>query len=100
LGADILKRRALIRRASKGEFIMASSAEFLLGRRTATIIAFPVRKRATTPGHVYRVLRIISTWIERARQRRALADLDDRLLSDIGITRRQATGECDNPFWR
>lgn len=45
-------------------------------------------------------IRLIALWIERARQRQALADLDDRLLGDIGITRKAATGECAKPFWR
>ena len=42
----------------------------------------------------------IATWIERGRQRYALATLDDRMLRDIGITRYDATRECEKPFWR
>jgi uncharacterized protein YjiS (DUF1127 family) len=42
----------------------------------------------------------ISTWRERARMRRHLLMLDDRLLRDIGITRLQARGEAEKPFWR
>ena len=37
--------------------------------------------------------------LERHRQRRALAELDDRLLDDIGITRSQATIEANRPLW-
>jgi len=47
-----------------------------------------------------RWLRVIGTWIERSRQRRALANLDDRLIDDIGITRSEAARESANPFWR
>jgi len=36
---------------------------------------------------------------ERARQRRALARLDDRLLHDVGLTREQACAEAQRPFW-
>lgn len=36
----------------------------------------------------------------RARQRRHLAQMDDRLLRDIGIDRAQAMAEADKPFWR
>ncbi len=45
-------------------------------------------------------LRMIWFWMERSRQRRALADLDDRLLRDIGLTRDEARRECANPFWK
>jgi uncharacterized protein YjiS (DUF1127 family) len=39
-------------------------------------------------------LRWIRRWGEAARQRRALARLNDRLLRDIGITREQAEAEA------
>lgn len=34
-----------------------------------------------------------------ARQRRALLDLDDAMLRDIGLTRTQAVEEASRPFW-
>lgn len=43
---------------------------------------------------------LIARWIERARQRRALAGLDDQMLRDIGITRADAVREAEKPFWR
>jgi uncharacterized protein YjiS (DUF1127 family) len=46
------------------------------------------------------VRRLLARWIERTRQRQALATLDDRILRDIGITRAEAMGECEKPFWR
>lgn len=45
-------------------------------------------------------LRAIGACIERRRQRRVLASLDDRLLADIGITRIDAAQEAAKPFWR
>jgi uncharacterized protein YjiS (DUF1127 family) len=45
-------------------------------------------------------MRAVWFWMERSRQRRALADLDDRLLRDIGLTRDEARRECANPFWK
>jgi uncharacterized protein YjiS (DUF1127 family) len=45
-------------------------------------------------------LMLIAGWIERARQRKALAALDDHTLRDIGITRVEAVGEAEKPFWR
>jgi uncharacterized protein YjiS (DUF1127 family) len=38
--------------------------------------------------------------VARSRQRSALGDLDDRLLSDIGVTRFTARRESTKPFWR
>jgi uncharacterized protein YjiS (DUF1127 family) len=42
----------------------------------------------------------LGTWRERARQRRALRRLDERLLRDIGVTRAAAEREARAPFWR
>lgn len=38
-------------------------------------------------------------WHELARQRRALRNLDPKLLNDIGIPREQALREARRPFW-
>jgi len=43
---------------------------------------------------------LISSWVERSRQRQALAALDDHSLRDIGITRVDAARECEKPFWK
>ncbi|MGB9366491.1 MAG: DUF1127 domain-containing protein [Xanthobacteraceae bacterium] len=42
---------------------------------------------------------LIASWIERSRQRRLLAALDDHALRDIGITRVEAVREAEKPFW-
>jgi uncharacterized protein YjiS (DUF1127 family) len=39
-------------------------------------------------------------WIARSRQRHALAELDDRLFRDIGVSREAARHEAAKPFWR
>jgi uncharacterized protein YjiS (DUF1127 family) len=42
-------------------------------------------------------------WIDRGRQRSALgelAELDNYLLKDIGVSRDQALREAAKPFWR
>jgi len=39
-------------------------------------------------------------WLERARQRHALSELDEHMLKDIGLTRADVTRETDKPFWQ
>ena len=41
----------------------------------------------------------IRTWIARGRQRQHLAELDARLLDDVGLTTKQVTHEISKPFW-
>ncbi len=36
----------------------------------------------------------------RYLQRQHLAELDDHLLRDIGLTARDVQAECEKPFWR
>ena len=47
-----------------------------------------------------RIMHVASAWRERARQRRDLARLNDRLLSDIGLSRADVEGEVTEHFWR
>lgn len=44
--------------------------------------------------------RQFSIELEKARQRGILLELDDRLLSDIGLTRDQAIREARKRFWK
>lgn len=46
------------------------------------------------------LVEIVLAWQERARQRRQLALMDDRLLRDIGISRAEIAREAGKPFWR
>jgi uncharacterized protein YjiS (DUF1127 family) len=39
-------------------------------------------------------------WLERAHQRRHLAQLSDHMLKDIGLTRAEVEAEILKPFWR
>jgi uncharacterized protein YjiS (DUF1127 family) len=45
-------------------------------------------------------LMVVLSWQERARQRRTLASLDDRLLRDIGIGRADVDRELRKQFWQ
>lgn len=42
----------------------------------------------------------LRTLLLRWRGRRELAQLDERLLRDVGISREQALREAEKPFWR
>lgn len=42
----------------------------------------------------------VQTWVRRAKARRQLAELDARMLADVGLTREQALDEINKPFWR
>jgi len=64
----------------------------------------PVGSRSPGAGHtisaqVGKATSALWLWMERGRQRRALAELDDRLLGDIGLTRADARQECAKPIW-
>ena len=43
---------------------------------------------------------LVLLWQERARGRKELEQLDDRMLRDIGINRIDALREADKPFWK
>lgn len=58
-----------------------------------------VRRRAS--GHaVARAFATLRAWRRRIRERGELAALDDRMLSDIGVTRADAEAFSNKPFWR
>ncbi len=42
---------------------------------------------------------VLATWGERLKQRVDLAEMDDRMLKDIGVSRVDAQVEADKPFW-
>jgi uncharacterized protein YjiS (DUF1127 family) len=57
------------------------------------------------PGHaaaklIKRTLARVKQWRRRARERAALAALDDRMLADIGLSRAEAEFFANKPFWR
>lgn len=67
--------------------------------KSGSIETRPVGRQAKT-GLVFRVVDLMLTWSDRMRQRRHLAELDDRLLQDIGISRADIETEISRPFWR
>jgi uncharacterized protein YjiS (DUF1127 family) len=47
-----------------------------------------------------RVAVVLASWSQRKRTRKALGQLDDHLLRDVGLTRSEAGLEMGKPFWR
>jgi uncharacterized protein YjiS (DUF1127 family) len=43
---------------------------------------------------------LVGLWLERTRTRRALAELDEHLLRDIGRSSIEARRESAQPFWK
>ncbi len=68
-------------------------------KENGTLIFASPRSIGNTKDY-WRWLLIVGRWIERSRQRRNLAKLDDLLLDDIGITKLAAAKEIGKPFWR
>ncbi len=62
---------------------------------SAAASALPFARR---PG-LGRVLRLLKAAGALTRQRRALAEMDDAQLMDIGLTRTEARREAERPFW-
>ena len=46
------------------------------------------------------VLDVVAAWSQRARERRQLLTLDERMLKDIGANRADAWQEARKPFWQ
>jgi len=47
-----------------------------------------------------KVQKTFATWASRANGRRQLAELNNRMLDDIGLTRSEAAAEFDKYFWQ
>ena len=51
-------------------------------------------------GGVQRLVTLLLTWQQRARDRHQLQSLSDHMLRDIGLTRADVFAEASKPFWR
>ena len=51
-------------------------------------------------GQSGQLLALAGSWLQRRRSRQDLAQLDERLLRDIGLTPSEATAESTMPFWK
>lgn len=59
----------------------------------------PFRALAKVRRIVVNCLKIIVVWQDRAEQRHALLELNDRMLKDIGVSNVDAYKEARKPFW-
>jgi len=66
------------------------------------MIALQHRSSSTPAGTSRRggVFAALQVWLERREQRRALLNLSDPMLKDIGLSRADAWAEGSKPFWR
>jgi uncharacterized protein YjiS (DUF1127 family) len=62
--------------------------------RVANAKPSPIARFAASAARLYRL------WQERQRDLRAIADLDERDLRDIGMSRYALRQELAKPFWR
>ena len=61
------------------------------------------RQQSASSSSIDEWLRTLGFWIDRSRQRSQLgelAELNDYLLKDIGVSREEAMREAAKPFWR
>jgi uncharacterized protein YjiS (DUF1127 family) len=57
-------------------------------------------KPAPQQSWLIRLADLVIGWSERSRERHVLAELDDRALHDIGLSRSEVEREAAKPFWR
>ena len=61
---------------------------------------FASSRGQVTVGLVTRLSDLVMTWLDRSRQRRHLAELDERMLRDIGLSRAEVDNETSRGFWQ
>ena len=52
------------------------------------------------PDGLLHIVEAFLAWHDRARERRALMEMSDPMLRDVGISRADAYREAARPFWR
>jgi uncharacterized protein YjiS (DUF1127 family) len=66
----------------------------------------PILSKAPTTGRttvwmlVNRAVTVAMAWQRRKHERRHLAELDEYLLRDMGLSRADVTHETTKPFWK
>ena len=60
----------------------------------------PFESRQSSPFVIWFRSRLLAPWYDRHLQRRDLAEIDDHLLRDLGLTPQDVRRECAKSFWR
>lgn len=60
----------------------------------------PLASRQTFPVVTWLHRRLLARWYDRHLQRLDLAEIDDHLLRDLGLTREDVRRECAKSFWQ
>ena len=77
---------------------MAQTIDTKLGGAVSAAVK-PLRAIEIVRRFCSKLLRMIAIFHERAEQRRALGELGDRMLKDIGVSEADAYKEIRKPFW-
>ncbi len=67
--------------------------------RTSTVVIREFDLTQVLMQAVIKAAATLSHWQDRAEQRYRLAEMDQHVLLDIGISRNQALAEARKPFW-
>ena len=81
-------------------FATRQTARRMHGRARGTTNLAPATVMGKVIWAVNRAIRVLFVWQERSRSRFELAQLNDRMLRDIGLSRVDALREASKPFWR
>lgn len=65
-----------------------------------TVLSLHYSSKTPLAGAFGAVQQIVSTWRQRARDRRELARLDGRSIHDLGLSPGDVQFEVNKPFWR
>lgn len=71
-----------------------------MGTMSSASLPAPADAKRTLTALPRILVDILLMWQERAFERRALREMDDRMLKDIGISATDADREGRKPFWR
>lgn len=78
---------------------MDATKRALMNLSGLDFLGFSERVGGWLGGSAQKFVGTIRRWNHRHRTRRALLDMEDRMLKDIGISRSDALGEGRKAFW-